>query len=173
MEDDEWIVFKDDEGFFNPNKLCRHFKKLINESLNFVEVPEGLNIMTTDDAPLEGAWGPVLSNVLGNSSADNNPFDLMYSETHGPATTLYITWNGGSTYSDLTISVDLTLSLEYDISKLPVQLSKLPRSVEQGLQHTGFHVVPADLTSGASPFQRLRNTFLSVLLMVSNFAIAF
>ncbi|XP_068735128.1 cyclic GMP-AMP synthase-like receptor [Montipora capricornis] len=160
-EDDEWIDFKDDEGFFNPNKLCRHFKKLINESLNFAEVPEGLNIMTTDDALLEGAWGPVYSNVLGNSRADDNPFDVMYSETHGPATTLYITWNGGSTYSDLTISVDLTLSLEYDISKLPVQLSKLPRSVEKGLQDTGFHVVPAGFDTWRISFSMIEKQILS------------
>lgn len=73
-EDDEWIDFKDDEGFFNPNKLCRHFKKLINESLNFAEVPEGLNIMTTDDTLLEGAWGPVFSNVLGTMHLGRNDY---------------------------------------------------------------------------------------------------
>lgn len=42
------------------------------------------------------------------------------------------------------MSVDLTLALEYDVSKLPVQLTNLPDSVMVCLRSEGFHVVPAE-----------------------------
>lgn len=143
LEEDEWKEFKDEQGFFSPKRLCQHFKKLVNESLSDAEIPEGLSIKRAAPDLLEGPWGPVYSNVLANSSSQDNPSDLMYSEVHGPATTLYITWEGGSTYQNLLISVDLTLALEYVKSKLPVQLSKLPQSIDDFLQRSGFHVVPA------------------------------
>ena len=143
LNEKQWEEFKDEQGFFSPNLLCRHFKKLVNESLSDTEVPEGLRIQRADRDLLEGSWGPVYSSLLGNSSGQNNPSGVMYSETHGPATTLYVTWHGGSTYNGLTISVDLTLALDYLISKLPVQLSRLPQSVDESLQSRGFHVVPA------------------------------
>ena len=143
LNDDEWSEFKDEQGFFSPNQLSRHFKKLVNESLSDVDVPEGLVIQRTDRQLLEGPWGPVYLNLLGNSTGQENPSGLMYSETHGPATTLYISWQGGNSYKHLEVTVDLTLSLEYLISRLPVQLPRLPQSVDQCLQRSGFHVVPA------------------------------
>ena len=139
-----WKEFQDEQGFFSPNLLCRHFKKLVNLSLSDAEVPEGLSIKRASQELLDGSWGPVFSDLLGNSSGQDHPSGVMYSETHGPATTLYITWQGGDSYKNLIISVDLTLTLEYpDISKLPVQLAKLPQEVDVILQKCGFHVVPA------------------------------
>ena len=143
LDEYDWKEFRDEEGFFNPNLLCRHFKKLVNESLSDADVPDGLRIQRASRELLDGSWGPVFSDLLGNSSGQENPSDVMYSETHGPATTLYIDWQGGERYKGLNISVDLTLSLEYPSSKLPVQLAKLPPEVDVILQKSGFHVVPA------------------------------
>lgn len=143
LDEYDWKEFKDDEDFFSPNLLCRHFKKLVNESLCDTEVPEGLRIQRASQELLDGSWGPVFSDLLGNSSGQENPTGVMYSETHGPATTLYIDWEGGESYRSLSINVDLTLSLEYPSSKLPVQLAKLPHEVDLILQKSGFHVVPA------------------------------
>ena len=44
------------------------------------------------------------------------PSEVMYIESHGPATTIKVIWNGGSSYRGLLISVDLTLALKYAIS---------------------------------------------------------
>ena len=143
LDEHDWKEFKDEEGFFNPNLLCRHFKKLVNESLSAADVPDGLRIQRASRELLDGSWGPVFSDLLGNSSGQENPSDVMYSETHGPATTLYMDWEGGESYRGLNISVDLTLTLEYPLSKLPVQLAKLPPEVDVILQKSGFHVVPA------------------------------
>ena len=143
LEEDEWKEFKDDQGFFSPNLLSRHFKKLVNESLSDTDVPEGLRIQRASQDLLDSSWGPVYSNLLGNSSGQDNPSGVMYSETHGPATTLYIIWQGGSSYKNLEVTVDLTLTLECPISKLPVQLPKLPQSVVKCLQRSGFLVVPS------------------------------
>ena len=72
----------------------------------------------------------------------------MYSETHGPATTLTIYWQGGNSYKNLAVSVDLTLTLDYQKSKLPVQLTKPSQKVNPVLQKCGFHVaVPAGFDS--------------------------
>ena len=76
------------------------------------------------------------------SIGQDNPSGVVYSETHGPASTLKISWQGGSSYKNLTISVDLTLTLECSTSKLPVQLSELPQPVDDCLQRSGFHLVP-------------------------------
>ena len=143
LEEDEWKEFKDDQGFFSPTLLSRHFKKLVNESLSDTDVPEGLRIQRASQDLLDSSWGPVYSNLLGNSSGQDNPSGVMYSETHGPATTLYIIWQGGSSYKNLEVTVDLTLTLECPISKLPVQLPKLPQSVDECLQRSAFHVVPS------------------------------
>ena len=144
LDDDTWKEFKDEHGFFSPNLLCRHFKKLVNGSLSYVEVPEGLSIQRADQELLDGPWGPVFSDLLGNSGGTDDPSGVLYSETHGPATTLYIKWQGDSSYRNLLISVDLTLTLEYFITKLTAELSKsLPQSVDDCLRRNGFHVVPA------------------------------
>jgi len=143
LEEDKWKEFKDEEGFFSPNQLARHFKKLVNKSLRDTEVPEGLNIVRTNQDLVDGPWGPVFLDLLGNSSEPDDPSGVMYSETHGPATTLYISWEGGSSYKNLEVNVDLTPTLEYPISKLPVQPPNLPQSVDECLQRSGFHVVPA------------------------------
>lgn len=162
LEDNGWIEFKDERGFYSPNKLSRHFKKLINEALGDTKVPEGLAIKTAGDDLLEGPWGPVYSNVLGVSEIgeEDKPSNVMYSETHGPATTLYISWEGGSNYRGLKVSVDLTLSLEFDISKIPVELSQLPQTVKQELQMTGFHVVPAGFDAWRISFSMIEKQLL-------------
>lgn len=147
LNDDRWVEFKDEQGFLSPNLLSGHFKKLVSESLNDTEVPEGLVIRKTNQQLLDSTWGPVYFTLLGNSSGQDNPSGLMYSETHGPATTLYLRWQGGDSYKNLEVTVDLTLSLEYPISQLPVQLAKLPQSVDEYLHQTGFHVVPAGFDS--------------------------
>ena len=156
-----WKEFKDEQGFFSPNLLCRHFKKLVNESLSDVEVPEGLRIQRASQELLDGTWGPVFSNLLGNSSGKQNPSGVMYSETHGPATTLYIDWQGGERYSGLNISVDLTLSLEYPTSKLPVHLATFPQELEVILQRSGFHVVPAGFDVWRISFSMAEKELLS------------
>ena len=144
LDDDTWKEFKDEHGFFSPNLLCSHFKKLVNGSMSYVEVPEGLSIKTANQGLLDGSWGPVFSDLLGNSSGKDDASGVLYLETHGPATTLYIKWQGGSSYRNLLISVDLTLTLEYVLTKLAVELSKsLPQSVDDCLRRNGFHVVPA------------------------------
>ena len=143
LNEPDWNEFKDEEGFFNPNRLCRHFKKLVNESLSDTEVPDGLRIQRASRELLDSSWGPVFSDLLGNSSGQENPSGVMYSETHGPATTLYIDWEGGESYRGVNISVDLTLSLEYPSSKLPFQLAMLSQEVDVIFQRSGFHVVPA------------------------------
>ena len=147
LNEDEWTEFKDEQGFFSPNLLSRHFKKLVSESLSNTEVPEGLVILRTNQQLLDSTWGPVYFTLLGNSSGQDSPSGLMYSETHGPATTLYLRWQGGESYNNLEVTMDLTLSLEYLISLLPVQLAKLPHSVDEYLHRTGFHVVPAGFDS--------------------------
>ena len=145
LDEHGWEEFKDDEGFFNPNLLSRYFKRLAKESLSDAEVPEGLVIQRTNKNLVKQSWWPVYSDVLGNSDGQENPSGVIYSETHGPATTLDIGWQGGSSYKDLEIKVDLTPSLDCRISKLPVQLAKLPREMNTILQQCGFHVVPAGL----------------------------
>ena len=144
LDDDTWKEFKDEHGFFSPNLLCSHFRKIVNGSMSYVEVPEGLSIKTANQGLLDGSWGPVFSDLLGNSSGKDDASGVLYLETHGPATTLYIKWQGGSSYRNLLISVDLTLTLEYVLTKLAVELSKsLPQSVDDCLRRNGFHVVPA------------------------------
>ena len=87
----------------------------------------------------------------------------MYIESHGPATTIKVIWNGGSSDSDLLISVDLTLALEYAISKLPVGLSdQLPQTVARGyLKRTGFHVFPAGFDMWRISFATVEKHILS------------
>ena len=100
LEEDEW---KDEQGFFSPNQFARHFKKLVNKSLRDTEVPEGLNIVRTNQDLVDGPWGPVFLDLLGNSVEPDDPSGVMYSKTHGPATTLYISWEGGSSYKNLEV----------------------------------------------------------------------
>lgn len=147
LDEHGWEEFKDEEGFFNPNLLSHHFKKLVSESLNDAEMPEELAIQRTGENLYKETWWPVYSKLLGNSGGQENPSGVMYSETHGPATTLYIKWQGGDSYRNLIISVDLTLTLDYSLSKLPVQLAKLPQEVDEILQKCGFHIVPAGFDS--------------------------
>ena len=142
QDDEKWKEFQDEQGFLSPNKLCRHFKRLVNESWRTIDVPEGMAIQELDQGTIDGPWGPLFIGLVGG---EGRPSEVMYIESHGPATTIKVSWNGGSSYSDLIISVDLTLALEYAISKLPVGLSdQLPQTVASGyLKRTGFHVVPA------------------------------
>ncbi|XP_078360974.1 cyclic GMP-AMP synthase-like receptor [Oculina patagonica] len=158
-----WKEFNDEQGFFSPNLLRRHFKKLVNESLSDVEVPGGLRIQRASQNLLDdsNSWGPVYLDLLGNSSGQENPSGVMYSETHGPATTLYIDWQGGESYSNLRISVDLTLTLEYPTFKLPVQLANLPQEIDLILQKSGFHVVPAGFDVWRISFSMAEKEILS------------
>ena len=156
----EWEEFKDAEGFFSPNLLSRFFKKLVNKSLTDVEIPEGLAIRRTRKTLFKETWWPVYSELLG-SSGEENQSGVMYSESHGPATTLYVGWQGGSSYRNLIISVDLTLTLDYPISKLPVQLAELPQEANGILQRCGFHVVPAGFDSWRISFSMAEKEFLT------------
>ena len=142
QDDEKWKEFTDEQGFFNPNKICRHFKRLVNESWSTIDVPEGMAIQEVEQGCIEGPWGVVFTGLVGGES---RPSEVMDIESHGPATTIKVIWNGGSSYRGLLISVDLTLALEYSISKLPVRLSdQLPHTVASGyLNNAGFHVVPA------------------------------
>ena len=142
QDDEKWKEFQDEQGFFSPNKLCRHFKRLVNESWRTIDVPEGMAIQEVNQGYMEGPWGVVFTGLVGG---EGRPSQVMDIESHGPATTIKVSWNGGSSYRGLLISVDLTLALEYAISKLPVRLSdQLPHTVASGyLNNAGFHVVPA------------------------------
>ena len=95
LEVQGWEEFKDDEGYFNPNMFSHYFKKLVKESLSDTEVPEGLIIQRTHKDLVKESWWPVYSDALGNKGGQENPSGLVYSETHGPATTLDIAWQGG------------------------------------------------------------------------------
>jgi len=78
-DDARWRQFHDTEGFFNPNKLVAYFKKLVNESWSAIEVPEGLATKEISPDEKEGSWGVVYTGLCGG--------DVMYLESHGPATT--------------------------------------------------------------------------------------
>ena len=142
QDDEKWKEFTDEQGFFSPNKLCRHFKRLVNQSWSTIDVPEGMTIQEVKQGYIKGPWGVVFTGLVGG---EGRPSQVMDIESHGPATTIKVSWNGGSSYRGLLISVDLTLALEYVISKLPVRLSdQPPHTVASGyLNNAGFHVVPA------------------------------
>ena len=142
LDDEKWKEFTDEQGLFSPNKLCRHFKRLVNESWRTIDVPEGMTIQEVEQDYIDGPWGPVYNGLVGG---EGRPSEIIDIESHGPATTIKVVWHGGSSYSGLIISVDLTLAVEYAISNLPVGLSdKLPQTVASGyLEKAGFHVVPA------------------------------
>ncbi|CAH3126321.1 unnamed protein product, partial [Porites lobata] len=145
QRDEKWREFTDEKGFFSPNKLCRHFKRLVNESCSTIAVPKGMTIQELGHK--EGAWGVVM--------------DI---ESHGPATTIKVVWHGGSSYSGLSISVDLTLALEYAISNLPVGWlsDKLPQTVASGyLEKACFHVVPAGFDMWRISFSTAEKHILS------------
>ena len=158
LDEQEWEEFKDDEGFFNPHMLSRFFKKLVNASLNDAELPEGLTFQRVREE-MYGTWWPVYSELLGNIDGQDSS-SVMYSETHGPATTLTIYWQGGNSYRNLAVSVDLTLTLDYQISKIPVQLTKLSQKVDPVLQKCGFHVVPAGFDSWRISFSMVEKEIL-------------
>ena len=120
LDEEGWEECKDEEGFFNPHMLSRFFKKLVNASLDDAELPEGLAFQQVREE-MYGQWWPVYSELLGNAYSQVNS-SVMYSESHGPATTLTIHWQGGNSYRNLAVSVDLTLTLDYQASKLPVEL---------------------------------------------------
>ena len=161
LDEQEWEDFKDEDGFFNPNLLSRFFKKLVNASLSDAELPEGLAIQRVNRALFKETWWPVYSDILGNSDGQESSSGVMYSETHGPATTLYIQWQGGNSYRNLMISVDLTLTLDFQKSKLPVQLTKLPQEIDQVLEKCGFHVVPAGYESWRISFSMAEKYILA------------
>lgn len=81
-------------------------------------------------------------------------------ETHGPATTFYIDWQGGYSYRRLTVSLDLTLTLDFQLTKLPVQLSKLAQE-RNPVQKCGFHVVPAGFDSWRVSFSLAEKEILA------------
>jgi len=92
LKEQKWEEFNDGEGFFNPNLLSRFFKKLVNASLSDAELPEGLAIQQVNQELFRKTWWPVFSDILGKSDGQESSSGVMYSETHGPATTLYIQW---------------------------------------------------------------------------------
>ena len=160
QDDEKWGEFTDEQGFFSPNQLCRHYKRLVNESWSTIDVPEGMAIQEVEQGYIEGPWGVVYTGLVGG---EGRPSDVMDIESHGPATTIKVLWNGGSSYRDLLISVDLTLSLEYAISKLPVTLSdQLPPTIaSEYLNKAGFHVVPAGFDMWRISFSTAEKEILS------------
>ena len=159
LDEEEWEEFKDDEGFFNPHMLSRFFKKLVNASLDDAELPEGLAFERVQEE-MYGTWWPVYSEMLGNVGGQEGS-SVMYSETHGPATTLTIYWQDGNSYRNLAVSVDLTLTLDYQKSKLPVELTELSQKVNPVLQKCGFHVVPAGFDSWRISFSMAEKEILA------------
>jgi len=139
--------------------LSRFFKKLVNASLNDAELPEGLAFQRVREE-MYGTWWPVYSELLGNAGGQEGS-SVMYSESHGPATTLTIYWQGGNSYRNLAISVDLTLTLDYQESKLPVELTKLSQEIQPVLQRCGFHVVPAGFDSWRISFSMVEKEILA------------
>ena len=154
LDDEKWKEFQDEQGFFSPNKLCRHFKRLVNESWSTIDVPEGMTIHEVNQGHIEGPWGVVYTGLVGG---EGRPSEVMDLESHGPATTIKVSWNGGGSYRGLLISVDLTLTLEYAMSKLPVRLpDQLPVGISTKLVFTSFQ---RDLTCGVfhSPLPRKKS----------------
>jgi len=141
--------------------LSRFFKKLVNASLSDAEVPEGLVIQRVGQRMFKETWWPVYSEILGNVDGQERSSGLMYSESHGPATTLTIYWQGGNSYRNLAVSVDLTLTLDYQESKLPVELTKLSQEIQPVLQKCGFHVVPAGFDSWRISFSMVEKEILA------------
>lgn len=147
LEEDHWKDFRDRKGCLSPYLLSRHFKKLIMESIDKVETPEGLSIYRAPQDESEGRLWLLFRGILCDSGKENSS-GVTYSETHGPSTTLDIHWKGGTTYNNLKVNVDLTPAVDFPISKLPVQLLtdlrlEVQQKVQGILQKTGFHVVPA------------------------------
>ena len=162
LDEQGWEEFKDDEGFFNPHMLSRFFKKLVNASLNDAELPEGLAIQRVGQGLFNETWWPVYSEILGNIDGQERSSGLMYSETHGPATTLTIYWQGGDSYRNLAVSVDLTLTLDFHKSKPPVVLTaKLSQEMHPVLEKCGFHVVPAGFDSWRISFSMAEKEILA------------
>ena len=147
LEEDHWKDFRDRKGCFSPYLLSRHFKKLIMESIDNVETPEGLSIYRAPQDESEGRLWLLYRGILCDNGKENSS-GVTYSETHGPSTTLDIHWKGGTTYNNLKVNVDLTPALDFPISKLPVQLltdlrPEVQQKIQGILQKTGFYVVPA------------------------------
>ena len=95
--------------------------------LKDAELPKGPTLQGVREE-MYGTWWPVYSELLRNVDGQNSS-SVMYSKSRGPATTLTIYWQGGNSYRNLAVSVDLPLTLEYRKSKLPVQLTKLSQKV--------------------------------------------
>ena len=161
LESREWEGFRDADGFFSPNLLSRFFKQLVNKSLNDIKIPEGLAVRRTRPLLRESSWWSVYADLLGDSGEESQS-GAVYSENHGPATTLYVQWQGGRSYKNLWISVDLTLSIDYPISKLLVPLAEIPLAEANSiLQRCGFHVVPAGLDSWRISFSMVEKEVLA------------
>ena len=161
LENREWEDFRGADGFFSPNLLSRFFKQLVNKSLNDIKIPEGLAVRRTRPSLRESSWWPVYADLLGDSGEESQS-GAVYSENHGPATTLYVQWQGGRSYKNLWISVDLTLSIDYPISKLLVPLAEIPLAEANNiLQRCGFHVVPAGLDSWRISFSMVEKEVLA------------
>ena len=161
LDEQEWEEFKDEEGFFNPNLLSRFFKKLVNTSLNNAERPKGLVIKRDTQENWNETWWPIASMLLGNSDQQEISGAMYSTETHGPATTFYIDWQGSDSYRRLTVSLDLTLTLDFQLTKLPAQLSKLAQEIYPVLQKCGFHVVPAGFDSWRISFSLAEKEILA------------
>ena len=161
LQEQEWEEFNDDEGFFNPNLLSRFFKKLVNISLSNAERPKGLVIERETQEIWNETWWPIASMLLGNGDEQESSGAMYSTETHGPATTFYIDWQGGDSYSRLRVSLDLTLTLDFQLTKLPAQLSKLAQEIDPVLQKCGFHVVPAGFDSWRISFSLAEKEILA------------
>ena len=165
LQEDQWKDFRDEEGFFSPYLLSRHFKKLIMESISDVETPEGLSIYRAPQDESKGRLWLQYSGILCDSG-EENASGVTYSETHGPSTTLDIHWKGGTTYDNLKVNVDLTPAIDLPISSLPVQpitdvRPEVQPKIQGILQKTGFHVVPAGFDEWRVSFSRAEKEILA------------
>lgn len=161
LQEQEWEEFNDDEGFFNPNLLSRFFKKLVNTSLSDAELPEGLVIQRETQENFNETLWPIASVLLGYNDEKESAGAMYSTETHGPATTFYIDWQGGDSYRRLTVSLDMTPTLDFQLTKFPAQLSKLAQEINPVLQKCGFHVVPAGFDSWRISFSLAEKEILA------------
>ena len=81
QNDEKWKEFQDEQGFFSPNKLCRHFKRLVNESWSTIDVPKGMAVQEVKQGYMEGPWGVGFTGLVGG---EGRPSEVMDIESHGP-----------------------------------------------------------------------------------------
>ena len=74
QRDEKWREFTDEQGFFSPNQVCRHYKRLVNESWSTIDVPEGMAVQEVEQGYIQGPWGVVYTGLVGG---EGRPSDVM------------------------------------------------------------------------------------------------